>query len=177
MFIEVHILQNFAPSNLNRDDTNSPKDCEFGGYPRARISSQAIKRAIRRTFEDADLVAAEHRALRTKRLAEQLLRRFTDAGKDVEAAVAVLDAAVQGLGLKFENADDPAAERRTQYLLFLGQRELDALARVCLDHWDDLVAVAPAAPSGTSGAGRAAKRAARASVPREVQDALKRVLN
>jgi len=47
MFIEIHLLQNFAPSNLNRDDTNNPKDCEFGGVRRARISSQCFKRAIR----------------------------------------------------------------------------------------------------------------------------------
>ena len=37
MFIELHMIQNFAPSNLNRDDTGSPKDCEFGGYRRAHI--------------------------------------------------------------------------------------------------------------------------------------------
>jgi len=37
MWIELHILQNFAPSCLNRDDTNSPKDCVFGGYRRARM--------------------------------------------------------------------------------------------------------------------------------------------
>lgn len=47
MKIELHIIQNFAPSNLNRDDTNAPKDCEFGGVRRARISSQCLKRAIR----------------------------------------------------------------------------------------------------------------------------------
>ena len=43
MFVEIHILQNFAPSNLNRDDTGMPKDCEFGGYRRARISSQCFQ--------------------------------------------------------------------------------------------------------------------------------------
>ncbi|MDP8243566.1 MAG: type I-E CRISPR-associated protein Cas7/Cse4/CasC [Candidatus Hinthialibacter antarcticus] len=47
MFIETHVIQNFAPSCLNRDDTNTPKDCIFGGVRRARISSQCIKRAIR----------------------------------------------------------------------------------------------------------------------------------
>ena len=41
MKIELHILQNFAPSNLNRDDTGAPKDCELGGWRRARISSHA----------------------------------------------------------------------------------------------------------------------------------------
>lgn len=47
MFIELHMIQNFVPSNLNRDDTGSPKDCEFGGHRRARISSQCLKRSIR----------------------------------------------------------------------------------------------------------------------------------
>ena len=45
--IELHVIQNFPPSNLNRDDTGSPKDCEFGGYRRARVSSQSLKRAAR----------------------------------------------------------------------------------------------------------------------------------
>ena len=29
--IEIHVLQNFAPSNLNRDDTGAPKDALCGG--------------------------------------------------------------------------------------------------------------------------------------------------
>jgi len=45
--IEFHVIQSFPPANLNRDDTNMPKDCEFGGVRRARISSQCIKRSIR----------------------------------------------------------------------------------------------------------------------------------
>ena len=31
MLIEVHIIQNHAPSNLNRDDSGSPKSAIFGG--------------------------------------------------------------------------------------------------------------------------------------------------
>lgn len=45
--VEIHVLQNFAPSNLNRDDTGAPKDAFFGGTRRARVSSQCDKRAIR----------------------------------------------------------------------------------------------------------------------------------
>ena len=48
--IEIHVLQNFAPSNLNRDDTGAPKDALFGGTRRARISSQCLKRAVRQNF-------------------------------------------------------------------------------------------------------------------------------
>lgn len=47
MLIQIHILQNYAPSNLNRDDAGSPKDAMFGGYRRGRISSQCLKRNIR----------------------------------------------------------------------------------------------------------------------------------
>src|SRR5512136_3112896 len=49
MLIQFHILQNYAPSNLNRDDTGSPKDAIFGGYRRGRISSQCLKRSIRKS--------------------------------------------------------------------------------------------------------------------------------
>ncbi|MEZ5852086.1 MAG: type I-E CRISPR-associated protein Cas7/Cse4/CasC [Hyphomicrobiaceae bacterium] len=46
-FIQVHALTVYAPSNLNRDDTGRPKTAKFGGAERLRISSQALKRAIR----------------------------------------------------------------------------------------------------------------------------------
>lgn len=34
--LEIHVIQNFSPNCLNRDDTNAPKDCVFGGFRRAR---------------------------------------------------------------------------------------------------------------------------------------------
>ena len=68
--LELHVLQNFSPSNLNRDDTGSPKDCEFGGYRRARISSQCQKRAVRRYFGGSELLTADELAVRTKRAAD-----------------------------------------------------------------------------------------------------------
>jgi len=47
MLIEIHMIQNHSPSNLNRDDLGAPKTCVFGGVTRARISSQCLKRSIR----------------------------------------------------------------------------------------------------------------------------------
>src|ERR1700724_3733736 len=82
MRIEIHILQNFAPSNLNRDDTGSPKDAEFGGYRRARISRQCIKRAVRRDFQDHGLAPDANRAVRTKRLLEHARERLKKDGRD-----------------------------------------------------------------------------------------------
>lgn len=45
--IELHILQSVPVSCLNRDDAGNPKSAVFGGANRARVSSQAWKRAIR----------------------------------------------------------------------------------------------------------------------------------
>jgi CRISPR system Cascade subunit CasC len=45
--IELHILQSFPVSCLNRDDLGSPKSAIFGGAERARVSSQCWKRAVR----------------------------------------------------------------------------------------------------------------------------------
>ncbi len=81
MFVELHIIQNFAPSCLNRDDTNAPKDCIFGGFRRARISSQCIKRAIRThcLFEET---IGEAIGMRTRQLIEKLVERLTQEDID-----------------------------------------------------------------------------------------------
>lgn len=69
MLIQFHILQNYSPSNLNRDDTGAPKDAVFGGVRRGRISSQCLKRSIRRStaFTDA-FSASDLLGTRTRRL-------------------------------------------------------------------------------------------------------------
>lgn len=47
MLIEIHMLKNYPPTCLNRDDTGTPKTCYFGGVQRGRISSQCLKRSWR----------------------------------------------------------------------------------------------------------------------------------
>lgn len=46
-FLQLHLLTAYPASNLNRDDTGSPKTLKFGGADRLRVSSQSLKRAIR----------------------------------------------------------------------------------------------------------------------------------
>jgi CRISPR system Cascade subunit CasC len=168
VFVELHILQNFAPSNLNRDDTNAPKDCEFGGYRRARISSQCLKRAIRTSFKDDDLLPAEQRAVRTRRLAEALTTRLEAAGRDAAEAGRVAVAALGSVGLQVKE------EGRTEYLVFLGEDQVEALAEACLANWDALTAAAAPAEGAT---GKAAKKGAKDAVPSEVGEALAAVLD
>ncbi len=46
-FIQFHILTNYGPSNLNRDNLGRPKTVVVGGVQRLRVSSQCLKRAWR----------------------------------------------------------------------------------------------------------------------------------
>ena len=49
-FVDIHVIQTVPPSCVNRDDTGSPKTASYGGCIRARVSSQAWKRAVRQEF-------------------------------------------------------------------------------------------------------------------------------
>ena len=86
--IEIHVLQNFAPSNLNRDDTGAPKDALFGGTRRARVSSQCLKRAVREYFKglvEQGKLTPEDVATRTKRLSDALVKSLKDKGHGEES--------------------------------------------------------------------------------------------
>jgi CRISPR system Cascade subunit CasC len=137
MNIELHIIQNFAPSNLNRDDTGSPKSCDFGGYRRARISSQAIKRAIRDEFKEKRLLDRAELAIRSKRFVEEIANRLANRGRSFEEAKAVVEAALAGPDIRLSSDGE-----KTEYLLYLGEREVEQIAQFAERNWDALVASA-----------------------------------
>ena len=60
--IELHMLQSFPVNCLNRDQFGSPKSTVFGGVPRARISSQCWKRAIRLMARDENKMFSDNRS-------------------------------------------------------------------------------------------------------------------
>ena len=86
----------------------------------------------------------------------------TEAADRIRLALAAIELSVK---------DDA----KTQYLLFLGQREISGLAEIIHQGWDSLVTVAPdsAAPKKT---GKAKKQAAMGADP-ELKAALTKVLN
>lgn len=132
---EIHMLQNFAPSNLNRDDTGAPKDAVFGGVRRSRISSQCMKRASRLHFSRAQLLDETEVAARTRnvagRISELLLARGrTDCEKAIESAFATIS-----LKLKKRKQD---GQLQSEYLLFLGNREIAALVAAIDARFDEL---------------------------------------
>lgn len=170
--LEIHILQNFAPSNLNRDDTGSPKDCEFGGYRRARLSSQSLKRAMREYVRAHDLLPDDALAVRTKRVLKELSEQLAAKGHDSSQTEAVVELALAGLKLKIEKKDDEDADAKTQYLLFLGKQEIASIAGVIDAHWEELVKNIP-----EDDGKKKKKKDASKAVPKDVVNALETSLD
>lgn len=161
MRLEVHILQNFAPSNLNRDDTGSPKDADFGGHRRARISSQCIKRSMRQYFQQQELLPATALAERTKRLAKAVADALVKKGRPESAAIIAGQAGVNTFLSKSEAKD---GDHKTPYLLFLGHREIAKFADLVDKHWDAF-STPPAPAEAPPAEGIRARRGARARAP------------
>lgn len=84
-FIQLHLLTVYPPANLNRDDTGRPKTASFGGAPRLRISSQALKRAWRTSDVFAQHLAG-HLGERTQRLGRVIENHLTGHGAGEEEA-------------------------------------------------------------------------------------------
>ncbi|MFC4329188.1 type I-E CRISPR-associated protein Cas7/Cse4/CasC [Streptomyces andamanensis] len=140
--LDIHILQNVPPSNMNRDDTGTPKSAYYGGVRRARVSSQAWKRATRSRF--SELLPPEELGVRTKKVVEALAERITAhdasvAGTALKLAEETLRTAT-GSSLeppKRKNKDgENTAVSESKYLMFLSRRQLDALAELALSASD-----------------------------------------
>ena len=78
-FIQLHLLTNYAPANLNRDDLGRPKTAKMGGVDRLRISSQSLKRAWR-TSDDFKEALSGRIGDRTKLLGLELLKSLIEKG-------------------------------------------------------------------------------------------------
>ena len=81
--IELHVLQSFPVSCLNRDDVGAPKSAIFGGCTRARISSQCLKRAIREMAQT--LNGDAFKGSRTRKAATELAAALVNQFKWPEA--------------------------------------------------------------------------------------------
>lgn len=142
MLIELHVLQNFAPSNLNRDDTGAPKSCQFGGVTRARVSSQCWKRAARRFVDERGLLTKTELGHRSKLLKGQLMRCLVKDPNDelakrlmseldqpfrADAAPIIAEFIARVFSKKMKG--DSSA-----YLVFIGEGELRQTIKVCQQH-------------------------------------------
>ncbi|GAB79423.1 CRISPR system Cascade subunit CasC [Austwickia chelonae] len=141
-YVDLHIIQTLPPSNVNRDDTGQPKSAIYGGVPRARVSSQAWKRATRAAFPGH--VDSSELGYRTKRLVELLGDRILERKGGTAADEPALQDArnraeeVLGLlGLKLEKPrvkkgeeELPSKVAQAEYLVFISSIQLDKLAEL-----------------------------------------------
>jgi len=123
--IELHILQSFPVSCLNRDDVGSPKTAVFGGVNRARLSSQSLKRAIREYAQD-NLPAARFGGERTKLIVQPLAEALMKNG--VSDAAVALDHA-KHIADKLAKLDAKAEDPKVGTLTFLAPSEIESIAR------------------------------------------------
>lgn len=120
-YLEIHTIHDVPPSNLNRDDSGSPKSAIYGGVERSRISSQALKRAARMSFEEG--LDPVDRSVRTREMKRYFVSDLKARSVEDELAESAADAAVTALGIK-----NDAKKDRLSYLLYLGEAQRQAMS-------------------------------------------------
>ena len=155
-YIDFHILQTVPPSCVNRDDTGSPKTAIYGGVRRARVSSQAWKRATRRRFESE--LEAEDLGVRTKRVVEMVASELHASNTlDDDAATELAAAVVQAAGLKLTKARK-SDRQDTEFLVLVSKQQAAALAELAVAALSEAGEVTGAVASlGQADSKRAAK--------------------
>ena len=127
-FLDIHVLHSVPFSNLNRDDLGQPKEAHYGGVRRVRVSSQCLKRTVRKRME-ADQVCEA--AVRTKRLPHEVATRLVHlAGWDPETASIAAVALMVTAGFK----PDKGSEDRTDMIAFLPADGAATLANIAHRH-------------------------------------------
>lgn len=137
LYVDIHVLQTVPPSCVNRDDTGSPKTARYGGVTRARVSSQAWKRAVRLMFHD--LLTVEQVGVRTKKIVGLVAKEIDPAtltgaqgdlfgaepGEPSPEALKLAEKLLMAAGLKIKDA-----EKGTDALFLMSTGQAKALAKV-----------------------------------------------
>ncbi len=134
--IELHIIQSFPVTCLNRDDLGAPKSAVFGGVQRARVSSQCWKREIRTLAAEnkSQLFAGKRTRFIIERIKKALVSKDVDAEKAQILAVSIANA----LGKL-----DSEEKGNVKTLLYLSPLEIEniAIKMLNLDYGEPLNAV------------------------------------
>ena len=122
-FLQLHYLTIYPLSNPNRDDQGHPKSATYGGAPRLRISSQALKRAARLSdVMQQDLKG--HLGERTQRIGEVIRDKLSTEGVDTEKASNLAEKVADIFGKIDEKALNEG-RIRTRQLAFISPQERD----------------------------------------------------
>lgn len=130
LFLDIHVIQTVPPSNINRDDTGSPKTAQYGGVRRARVSSQSWKKAMRDYFRlkgEESFVG-----VRTLQIVQYVANKVRKINEDIpqEEAIKLAESVINKAGIETK---DHAAKA----LFFMGDKQADALAKAAIDGVSD----------------------------------------
>lgn len=137
LYIDINVLQTVPSSNINRDDTGTPKTAMYGGVTRSRVSSQSWKRVIRQAFQKESNDEDWLKGYRTKKVSALLSQRIRDLKPDLDedAATKAANDLLKTAGLKVK-LDKKNGEFLTGALLFVSKGQLNKLAQYAIDNPD-----------------------------------------
>lgn len=126
-YFDFHVIQNVPPSCVNRDDTGSPKTAIYGGTMRARVSSQAWKRAIRQMFKET--LSSELLGYRTKNISDIMSNEIIKLRSDmqVEDAKKISNKVLELAGIK-------SGEDKKDVLFFISYKQIKTLAELAVQY-------------------------------------------
>ncbi len=139
-FLQLHLLTNYPPANLNRDDTGRPKTALMGDAQRLRVSSQSLKRAwrtsdvFRNLLPDADQMIGD----RTKRIGlEWIYKRLIEKSIDDGVARAWAKDIQRAYGEPETSETEPDAELLNGQLVHVSpfeRQKLDQFVNALADY-------------------------------------------
>lgn len=135
-YVEIHALQNVPPSNVNRDDSGTPKTATYGGVVRSRVSSQSWKKAIRDDFNDT--LDPKEVGTRSRQLVAEIATAISKSREDLadraeDLAVNAMEAAGFKKPVPQKRGKATEGTPETGYLVFMSQRQIDALAGAAIE--------------------------------------------
>lgn len=135
LYVDFHIIQTVPPSCVNRDDTNSPKTAIYGGSRRARVSSQAWKKATRDMFTE--------KGIRTKSIYDIVTNKIMDFGPKISKEDAEKKAEKIIKAANISLSEKKGEDHKTGALFFISPKQAEELAKLALsDNYDKKVAQA-----------------------------------
>lgn len=119
--IEIHAIQSYPPSNLNRDENNSPKSAMYGGKRRSRISSQSQKWNQRQWITQQKEEASKlFNSIRTSKVTKIIKKKLIEKGMDEETIDKIVDS-------KFKSKNNK------ETVVFVSPNEVDEIVKRILE--------------------------------------------
>lgn len=142
--LTLHIIASVPYSNLNRDDTGTPKHVRRGGYLAALLSSQSIKKGIRTKYEANSLVTSVRSGKLEADVVDRALAINPDADKEqLEEKAKVLIGVLtknpdQGkkTGKSSQGKSTEKSGKESDRSIWLSSEELEVAAKQILEDAD-----------------------------------------